>query len=289
MTTDPSVWLKNGKVEAKIALCGAELKSLRSADQEFIWQGDPAWWSYSAPLLFPVIGRLPDQQINHQGSILHLPPHGFARDFLFSVEDAGPAHVNLSLHASPATLQMYPFEFELQVRFEVRDDSLHQQVRVVNAGGEPMPASFGFHPGFCWPARQTKREGHSIRFTHSESPDVYRVGKDGHMAPRALPLVHRDRSIELHDALFADGAIVLNPVSSNGLEYRDQNGLLLALRWSGCEQLGLWSLPGAPFVCFEPWHGHPSPTDFAGELSMKPGGFVLQPQQSKLFELTVSF
>ena len=98
-----------------------------------------------------------------------------------------------------------------------------------------------------------------------------------------------DERIELDDALFADGAIVLNPVSSNGLEYRDQNGLLLALRWSGCEQLGLWSLPGAPFVCFEPWHGHPSPSDFAGELSGKPGGFVLQPQQSKLFELKASF
>ena len=64
MTTDPSVWLKNGKVKAKIALCGAELKSLRSADHEFIWQGDPAWWSYSAPLLFPVIGRLPDHVSN---------------------------------------------------------------------------------------------------------------------------------------------------------------------------------------------------------------------------------
>jgi galactose mutarotase-like enzyme len=289
MTTGQSLWLKNGKVEAKIALCGAELKSLRFADHEFIWQGDPAWWSFSAPLLFPVIGRLPDQQIKHQGTILHLPPHGFARDLLFSVDDVGPAHVHLSLHASPATLEMYPFKFELHVRFELSGDSLQQQVRIANAGDEPMPASFGFHPGFCWPVRQTTREAHSVRFTNSESPDVYRVGKDGHMAPRALPLVQRDRSIELHDALFADGAIVLNPVSSNGLEYRDQNGLLLALRWSGCEQLGLWSLPGAPFVCFEPWHGHPSPSDFAGELSGKPGGFVLQPQQSKLFELKASF
>ena len=289
MTPDPSVSIKSGKVQARIALRGAELTSLQFAGREFLWQGDPGWWSSSAPLLFPVIGRLPDQKINHQGRTLHLPPHGFARDLPFRLEDAGPTHAELSLRASPATLDMYPFLFELRVRFQLGDDGLYQNVRVTNAGAEVMPASFGFHPAFCWPARQSLRAGHSVRFTHPESSAAYRVDKTGCLLPSTLHSDVHHCTLLLDDALFDQGAIVINPVESTGLEYRDQDGRLLAIEWSGCRQLGLWTLPGAPFICFEPWHGHPSPCDFTGELSEKPGGFQLEPGQAKAFQLSVTF
>lgn len=289
MTLDQSLSIKIGKVEARIALRGAELKSLQFAGREFLWQGDPAWWSYSAPLLFPVIGRLPDQKINHQGRTLHLPPHGFARDLLFTVEDAGPTHAELSLRASPATLNVYPFIFELRVQFQIVDDGLYQNVRVANAGAEVMPASFGFHPAFCWPVRQSLRAGHSVRFTHPESSEAYRVDKTGYLVPTTLHSDVHARTLLLDDALFGQGAIVINPVASTGLEYRDQDGRLLAIEWSGCRQLGIWTLPGAPFICFEPWYGHPSPCDFNGELSEKPGGFLLEPGQAKAFQLSVTF
>jgi galactose mutarotase-like enzyme len=288
MSIAPMLYLAQGHSSTRIALRGAEIRSLQCKGQEFVWPGDQTWWSYSAPLLFPVIGKLANGRIQHQGRTLHLPAHGFARELMFEVQDVGPAHAELRLHASPETLEMYPFEFDLRVRFVMREDGLDQQVSIENRGTESMPASFGFHPAFRWPARQSGRKGHRIRFTHPESPDACIVDTKGQLARRAQQLEFCDRSLLIDDALFADGAVVLNPVGSTGLEYLDQTGRLLALNWTGCKQLGLWTLPGAPFVCFEPWHGHPSPSDFSGELSEKPGGFRLQPGQAKEFQLSVT-
>ena len=54
------ITLRNGLWGARISETGAELKSLAflATGQEHIWHGDPAWWSGSAPVLFPVIGGL---------------------------------------------------------------------------------------------------------------------------------------------------------------------------------------------------------------------------------------
>jgi galactose mutarotase-like enzyme len=115
------------------------------------------------------------------------------------------------------------------------------------------------------------------------------VDKKGRLVPRTTALAILDRNFVLKDEDFKDGAIVLNPVASNSLEYWGPKGRLMMLRWSSCKQLGIWTLPGAPFICFEPWHGYPSPGDFAGELSEKPGGFQLQPGHSKTFRIAVTF
>jgi galactose mutarotase-like enzyme len=37
--------------------------------------------------------------------------------------------------------------------------------------------------------------------------------------------------------------------------------------------LGLWTKPGAKFICIEPWHGVADPVGFAGNFTAKPGVF----------------
>ena len=85
MSAAPLLLLRDGDLSATIALRGAELKSLKLGHTDFIWHGEPAWWSFSAPLLFPIIGRLREGQIGHAGCTLHLPPHGFARTSAFAI------------------------------------------------------------------------------------------------------------------------------------------------------------------------------------------------------------
>jgi len=43
---------------------GAELTSIvRKSDQsEYVWNANPTFWGKHAPLLFPIIGRLKDQE-----------------------------------------------------------------------------------------------------------------------------------------------------------------------------------------------------------------------------------
>ena len=201
--------------------------------------------------------------------------------------DGTACSAELRLRASSETRKLYPFDFELLVRFELAGGCLAQQVQVVNHGAAAMPASFGFHPAFCWPVDPQERGAHYVQFTHAESSAVFRVGADGSTVPTVVPLDMRNTLLQLDDDLFTEGALVFNPLRSTGLTYLNQQGPLLELAWSGCRQLGLWSLPGAPFVCFEPWCGYPSPAGFDGSLLEKPGGFVLEPGQTQSFGLTI--
>ena len=85
------------------AIRSAELKSLRQAGTEFIWQADPQWWNVSAPRLYPIVGRLPDGRIAHRDGTLTIPPHGFARDLPLTVREAAPSQVTLRLAAEAQT------------------------------------------------------------------------------------------------------------------------------------------------------------------------------------------
>ena len=41
--------------------------------------------------------------------------------------------------------------------------------------------------------------------------------------------------------------------------------------------LGIWTKPGAAFVCIEPWHGIADPAGFAGDIRDKPGIVEIAP------------
>jgi galactose mutarotase-like enzyme len=52
--------------------------------------------------------------------------------------------------------------------------------------------------------------------------------------------------------------------------------------------LGLWTKPGAPFVCIEPWHGITDPAGFAGDFLQKPGVFVLPPGEGLTAQMDIT-
>ncbi len=54
--------LENEWLCVTVADHGAELKSMKEkADgTEYLWNGDPSWWKYSSPVLFPIVGKLAD-------------------------------------------------------------------------------------------------------------------------------------------------------------------------------------------------------------------------------------
>ncbi|MDU1804640.1 MAG: aldose 1-epimerase family protein, partial [Bradyrhizobium sp.] len=69
-----------GGVTASIKAVGAELCSLKTtAGLELLWQAGPAWPRH-APWLFPIVGRLKDDQLRHRGRTYPMTQYGFARD-----------------------------------------------------------------------------------------------------------------------------------------------------------------------------------------------------------------
>ena len=55
------ITLKNEHIAATFNPIGAELKSLKYDDTEYIWEGKKEIWAGSCPLMFPICGGLKDK------------------------------------------------------------------------------------------------------------------------------------------------------------------------------------------------------------------------------------
>ena len=283
-----AISLQSAGLSVRVALRGAEIKSLRTASGiELIWHGDSSWWDYSAPVLFPIIGPVALDRVQCQGQPFAMASHGFARTSIFEVLTLAPDRVMMALKASTATREHYPFDFELLIEHQLHAASLHTAVTLSNTGSQPLPASFGFHPALRWPMAGRPRAEHQLIFEQAEPAKVKTVVRGGQLQETDTPLPLHDRRLRLSDHLFEHGALVLDPVQSQGLALADDLGQLLNLRWAGCPQLGLWTKPGAPFVCVEPWAGHPRPMGWDGELADKPGGMRLAPGATRTFSMSI--
>jgi galactose mutarotase-like enzyme len=197
----------------------------------------------------------------------------------------------LRLRADDQTLAVYPFQFELRVRFEVSDATLMVVTSVRNDGDAPMPASFGYHPAFRWPLPcGAARARHNIEFDLDEPAPIRRLNAAGLVTPVRYPTPIRGRRLSLDDRLFKDDAVILDMIRSRGLSYGADTGPRLALRFPDTPYLGLWSKPGGPFVCLEPWHGMSDPEGFTGDFTEKPGIFMVAPgaQRELTMQVTLS-
>jgi len=55
--------LKNDRLEVGFTSLGGALTSIKNeAGTEYLWQGDPEYWSGQAPVLFPICGSLRDNK-----------------------------------------------------------------------------------------------------------------------------------------------------------------------------------------------------------------------------------
>ena len=81
--------IRNSLLQVTASAAGAELMSIQTADgTEYLWQGDPKYWSDRAPNIFPYVARLTKEQYTYQGKTYHLPIHGFAPTAPFTVTAA---------------------------------------------------------------------------------------------------------------------------------------------------------------------------------------------------------
>jgi galactose mutarotase-like enzyme len=254
------------------------LKDRRAVD--LLWNGDASVWAGRAPLLFPIVGVLAGGIYRLGSKTYALSRHGFARDKYFSIEIQEASGASFKLRADDATLAVYPFRFELDLRYELRGATLAVTTQVRNRGDIDMPASFGYHPGFRWPlARGQARESHFIQFESDEPALVRRIDAAGLLTPVRHPTPIVDGRLDLTDALFLDDVLILDQIKSRSLTY-GSSGSRVRIGFPDAQYLGLWTKPGAPFICIEPWHGITDPQGFCGDFLQKPGIFVLRPTEA---------
>ena len=109
--------LENEELLVQVRDHGAELRSIkeRADETEYLWRGDPAWWKYSAPLPFPIVGQLVDGKYRVGGKTYELPAHGLARISDFELVEQKKDAIRFLLGWTEETLQKYPWKFRLDV------------------------------------------------------------------------------------------------------------------------------------------------------------------------------
>lgn len=282
--------ITSAHLSAEISSLGAELQTLTTADgRDLQWNGDPAVWRGRAPILFPVIGLLEGGQYRLDGKRYAMPKHGFARHSVFEIVSSSPQIVKFRLSASPATRAIYPFEFQLDVDFALIEHTLTLGAVISNHGEDPMPASFGFHPALRWPLPFGQpRASHRLRFAEDETAPVRRIDQNGFLRPDPVASPVIGDTLALRDDLFIDDALIFDRLSSRSVRYGSSVGPQLHVRFADFPTLGVWTKPGADFICIEPWHGFSDPEGFTGDIRDKPGIFEVAPGAARSLSMSLS-
>lgn len=282
--------IASAELSASINPLGAELSHLRDAEgRELMTDADPAFWSGRAPLLFPIVGRLVDDRYRVDGKEYPLPQHGFARRQPFELIEHAADRALFRLSDNEETRAVYPFAFTLDAAFTLQGATLATDITVTNSGDRDMPASFGFHPAFAWPLPFDRpRADHRILFEKAEPADLSAIILGGWIAPDSWPSPLDGRELILTDALFERDALVWDSLESQSLRYDGGEGPGLEIGFAGMPKLGIWTKPGARYVCIEPWHGIADRQGFAGEIWDKPGILRFAPGESRTFSMQVT-
>ncbi|HEV7331558.1 MAG TPA: aldose 1-epimerase family protein [Flavisolibacter sp.] len=285
--------IENSRLRVKIHPLGAELKSVfhKEHNLEYIWQGNPAFWAKSSPVLFPTVGELKEKTYRYNGKSYQLSRHGFAREKEFAVRDQQENAVTFTLESSAETLAVYPFEFIFSITYTVDESSLRVRYSVTNRGGTAMLFSVGGHPAFNVPlAEGTSYTDYRLEFSKKETAGRWPISKEGLIEKTPQPLLQESKELPLAKELFAKDAVVFKHLQSGSVQLlsnKTPHGLQFS--FAGFPFLGLWAAPGANFLCIEPWCGIADSVDADGELANKEGINRLAAGERFAVEWSVNF
>jgi galactose mutarotase-like enzyme len=288
--SDPApVRIAGPRLSAEISPHGAELHRLQDEDgRDLLWDGDPAFWTGRAPILFPVIGCVNGGEVRVDGRSYPMAKHGFARHRRFEVAEQAADAVTFRLEADGETRTSYPFAFRLDIRFAIEGGALAVDALLHNPGDRPLPASFGFHPALRWPLPYGgDRALHRVRFETDELAPIRRIGADQLLRPEPQPTPVVGDLLDVADALFEDDALIFDRLASRHVTFGAPGTRAVRVSFPFMPLLGIWTKPGAGYLCIEPWQGVADPEGFTGELKDKPGVVEVAPGDTRRFGVRI--
>ena len=271
------ITLSNSELTATINTFGAELISIKNnSNREYIWEGNPNYWGKHSPILFPIVGSLRNNNYIYNNSIYHLPRHGFAREMDFEVKEKTDLEVVFSLKQTGATLEKYPFNFELQISYTLTNSVLKIGYKVINNNDFSMPFSIGAHPAFALPS---DFKNYELLFEKSEKLIVSTLENDLiSNATYILPM--ENNSLRLNYSLFENDALVFKTIASKSVSITENKIPFLKVHYNDFPSLGIWTKSQAPFICIEPWIGYADTIENNGNLEDKEGIQILGENQT---------
>lgn len=288
------ITIQDTNLIVKIDPLGAQLHSLVHAGQEYLWQGDPSSWKRQAPILFPFVGRLKDDQYEYRGMTYHQTQHGFARDEMFEVVNQRANQVTLILKDNNRTRAAYPFTFELVVTYQVTNGKLSVTYQVTNpSDDQQLIYAIGAHPGFNVPLTDQERfEEMRVTVNPAKVYSQIKLIAPGPLNDLEHPQTIDFRSpLQLRHDLFNQDALILDakeqPVTVTISDADGQHGVHVIT--DNNKLIGIWSpFPAkANLLCIEPWWGIADGINSDGQLTHKQLMDRLQPGQQRQYHFAI--
>jgi len=278
--------LQSTRVEIMINPLGAEIQRLKHATHgNVLWQKNDQIWNRFAPILFPIVGRLMNDQYTLNDQSYTMRQHGFARDQVFQVIEHSEDSITLRLTDNEQTLAQYPFRFELLVKYTLYQDKLEIEHRVTNLDVKELYYSLGGHPGFHI---EGKLSAYYLDFGSEYSVQQHLI--TGNYYNGKSKEIQLSRKFELSDDLFASDAIVIKSPPFQSIGFGKINGpKLFSLHCDTWTAVGLWTKPGAPFFCIEPWWGWADALNSSGNMKEKEGIISLEPGTHSTHQFSIEF
>ena len=266
--------IENDYLRVSVDDHGAELCSIfdKVHNREVIWQADPAYWKRHAPVLFPNVGRHFEDHYRINGVEYPSSQHGFARDSEFTCVDMTADSITHRLKSSDATRENYPYDFELKIKHVLEKNQVSVCWEVISLNDETMYFTIGGHPAFNVPAGGIgSQEQYHLTFDGRDSLSYLLIDMSSGtaVADKAYTLELENGSCLIDAHMFDKDALIFDDqIEKAGIAFPDGTPYV-ELICHGFPSFGIWSVPGAPFVCLEPWMGRCDDFGFKGELPEK--------------------
>ena len=285
--------LKNDLLTVQVSDIGAEIHSVRRADCEYIWVGDPAYWSSHAPLLFPVCGRFFEGKYTYQGKTYEIPCHGFIRKAPLTLVCVDGNSICFQAEATEETKKIYPFDFALKIWHVLEGASVTTRFEIENTGDAVLPATVGGHPGFNVPfGDEGEFADYYLEFGKSCTPNQIEISSRGLFTGKkyAYPL-KEGNILPLSHKLFEIDGIFLSRMDSTVTLKSNKSDRAVTLEYPDMPYLGIWhpSACEAPFVCIEPWCGLPGYDGEMEDISARHDMFHILPGKTQTVQFKVTF
>ena len=282
--------LENKQLIAEIKTKGAELCRLfsKSFKKEIIWNGNPIFWARHAPVLFPIVGKVKNNEYEVNGVKYQLGQHGFARDLNFEIIQQKQNECTLQLKSSPESLTKYPYPFHFQTTFTLTETGIKTTYQIENIGESDLHFSLGAHPAFNCPfSEATDLSDYKITFPQTENSDILILAKSGLISNERSEFLKNDNQFPLSEKLFENDALIFDDLKSTSLNIEsEKEKMKLAISWKNFPHLGIWKPLNAPFICIEPWQGMADKENHDGIFENKFGIICLQ--KNKVHEANYS-
>ena len=280
------IYLSNGILSAEISEIGAEIKSLKKDGYEYMWSGDPRVWGNTAPVLFPILCILKDNQYILNGKTYEMTKHGLVRGKEFTVESATDTSVTMLYTHNEQTLHMYPYEFEFRVIFTLNGNSVKVEYRVTNPNDVDMYFSVGAHEAYATPEGI---EDYDIIFPHKENLETHLLA-GGLLQKNTMTIGKNTEYLPLYDKYFILDTLIFKNLKSKELVLKNRKtDRAIKVEFPDCDYLAIWHKPSAGYVCIEPWSGLPDNVDTNYDITTKEGIMTLAPHKeySNVHTITV--